>query len=215
MKKSFLLKQNNKKIFILLFLAIITVLLFSLFCTNQVAEAATIKQTVYTNNCPGFTDYKHILTTNTNIRQRYMNKNLTGWVGKDINTMTLTYSRAVSGTASYQTTGSLGVDAKLISKVLGVSASIEKSRAYSYTASFMSKYKYTVRPDEPGNYFCIAINYDTVQTKIDHYKQEFKWFGQGNYNYESSSTVRTPSEQYIAKNYRYDMFGSIYESKKA
>lgn len=71
--------------------------------------------------------------------------------------------------------------------------------------------EWTISPDEPGNYFCIAVNYKIRNYKVDHKKQKFKLFGQGEYVYQYTSEIDIPTEKYLAKNYRYEIDGDIHE----
>ena len=67
----------------------------------------------------------------------------------------------------------------------------------------MKAFTWTVSPDDSGEYFCIGVNYQSRESEIKHYKQEFKLFGQGPYKYHSTTKVWTPTEKYLAKNYKY------------
>ena len=91
------------------------------------------------------------------------------------------------------------------------SRSLKQSLSYSYTETALKAYTWTVSPDDVGEFFCIGVNYQSRESEIKHYKQEFKLFGQGPYKYYSTTKVWTPTEKYLAKNYRYEIDGEIYE----
>ena len=177
---------------------------------NTKASAANF--TVYTNNCPGIQDWKHEFTETSS--KTFMGKNLTGWIKKDSsNPITVEYSEAVTGTFTY-TQGfetSMNVGAELMGLAIEGTNSLSTEISYSYSKTSMKTYTFTISPNEYGEYFCLAINVYTKGYDVDHYKQKFKWFGQGDYIYNCTSHVGIPKQTYIAKNYRYVIDGSTYE----
>lgn len=173
-------------------------------------ETGTPNETVYTNNTPFPKDYMHKIYYK-NETKKYMNKNVTGWIKKDpVNNITITYSNSVSGSISYSIESTTQVTAA-ITAAIQASQGLNQSLTFSYTATEMKSFTWVVSPQESGNYFCIGVNYQAKKSVIDHYHQKFVLFGQGPYQYECSSTVWTPSEKYLAKNYKYDINGTTYE----
>ena len=177
---------------------------------NTKASAANF--TVYTNNCPGIQDWKHeFISTGSNT---YLGENLTGWIKKDSsNPITIQYTESVTGTFTYSQSvdSSISVGAELMGLAIERTNSLNTSLSYSYSKTQMRSYTWIISPSENGEYFCIAINVHTDGYDVDHYKQKFKLFGQGKYEYQCSSHIEVPDESYMAKNYRYYIDGIIYE----
>jgi hypothetical protein len=171
----------------------------------------TLIETVYVDNTPWPKDWKHEIYR-TDKTKTYMKSNLSGWVKKDSDhDIPIQYTKSVSGTISYTVSGTQTVEASTLNGALSASSSLNQSLGYSYTTTTMCAFTWTVSPTDEGNYFCIAVNYKTRLYNIKHYLQEFKWFGQGPYNYSSTTTVEIPTASYLSKNYRYEIDGATYE----
>ncbi len=176
-------------------------------------DAATLVESVYTNNCPGIEDWRHDFYK-TDIVKTYTAKNITGWVKKDsYNDITLGYTESVTGTIGYSVTNSntAEVGTKLMDAAVNASKTVSSTLSFDYSNTTMATYTWTINKDEPGTYFSIGVNYKTRQYNIKHYHQKFKWFGQGEYEYKASSSIECPTEKYLAKNYRYEIDGITYE----
>lgn len=177
---------------------------------NASAADGKLVETVYTNNTPWPKDWKHEVYR-TDKTQKYMAARLTEWVNKEANDITIQFSEETSGTISYTVSGEVEVSAATLDGAISASSSLTRSLGYSYTTTATRAFTWTVSPDEIGEYFCIGVNYQMREYEIKHYLQKFKWFGQGDYNYYSTTTVSVPSETYLAKNYRYEIDGDTYE----
>ena len=203
-----LFKKNSRKI-----LCTAIMILFLVLSVGVLpVKAAIYNETIYTYNNPGIEDWKHEITTDTSDYKVEMAENITGWVKKDSeNDVVLVYSTSVTGTVGYTVETESGLKASLFDEVLSLSTNIKTSLSYSYSTTTLKSITYTISPTEEGEFFCIGINYRNIRSDIKHYHQKFKLFGQGEYVYKCSSAIYSPTETYIAKNYKYDIFGEIYE----
>lgn len=198
------IQEYMKKIF-----AIVTLFAMVFTVASTSVSASTTTETVYTSNIFG-KDYKHELT-HYDTDYHYMQKNLTGWIEKDLYAnVELVYGESTTGTISYTITTTDTIGASVLEGAINASSSIEKSLGFEYSKTVMLNFKWTVTPQTPGTYHAIAINSVKHETKIDSYLQEFKWFGQGDYVYEETNRVRTPVMEYKARNYKYSATGTIY-----
>ena len=210
-------KTNQKKLIHIVLLVLICIGIFAgIGITTSIASAdtnnsGTYVDTVYVDNTPWPKDWMHKIYR-TNNMNTYMKENASGWIKKDPeNKIQVQCSESVTGTISYSISGTSKVDSSTVRGAVSASGSLTQTLSYSYSTTTMRAFTWTVSPTDKGNYFCIAVNYKTRDYNIDHYLQEFKWFGQGPYNYYSTTTVAIPTETYLAKNYRYEIDGDIYE----
>lgn len=202
--------MRKKSLKLLLFVEILLFIVGG-FSTSRVE--ASFAESVYTNNCPGIEDWRHDFYK-TDTVNTHMAKKITDWVKKDTyNDIVLNYSESVTGTIGYSVTSSntAEVGAQLMDAAVKASKTVSSNISFSYSKTEIAAYTWTINKDEPGNYFCIAVNYKTRRYNIKHYHQKFKWFGQGEYEYKAFSSIDCPTEHYLAKNYRYEIDGVIYE----
>lgn len=188
-----------------------------LLATNSKEVSATTRNDfeVYTNNCPGTEDWKHRFREGKKTYHFFYDE-LTNWYKKDANNdMIITYSSGTSGNITYTTKKSsdIHVGGELFNAaMLEASSEIETSISYSIGYEESESISYTVSPDEEGDYYCIGLNYEAKKYTVDHYKQKFKFFGQGEYEYKKTSTIYIPTQSYVAKNYKLEGDDTVYES---
>ncbi len=185
-----------------------TIFIALVFTKN--VEASTY-ETVYKNNVVGSSDYRYDYTYNID-SDYYMMRNLSGWWAKDnYGSFTLSYSSSTSGTFTNSYTGSLSISGNLARSVIGT-AKISKTISYSYTSTEMTGYTFTISPETPGNFHAISLNSWAAEHRVKIYKQKFKWFGQGDYEYESSAKFITPKNEFRGRVYKYNPEGTIYRT---
>lgn len=192
---------------------IFSLFLIILIVNTGLVNASNDNFTVYTNNCPGGEDWKHEFHKK-DLSSGKMARQVTGWVKKDVNEITISFVESVSGSVSYSASfsNSIKVKAKLMDAAIGGTNEISNSILYSYTCSNSNSYTWVISPYEKGNYFCVGVNYKTIRYSVDHYKQKFKLFGQGKYIYKTTSQIEVPTDTYLCKNYRYEIDGVTYEA---
>lgn len=143
-----------------------------------------------------------------------MSNNITGWIKKDSdNIITISWSESVTNTVSYSATSSnsVKVGASLMSAAIDATNYLSKTNTYTWSGTQVKTFTYTIDPTKIGNYFCIAVNYQTRKYLVDHYHQQFRWFSQGDYIYKYTSDIRIPIGQYLAKKFKFELDGNVYE----
>lgn len=200
------------KVIKLIICSLLLMLMVTVSISSQKVFAATsgnIENADYYTKTDQFIgkDYKHYFFKGD--IKKHMYKNLTGWVNKDYNPIVLNYSESVTVEVSFSYTSE--ISAKVLVKAVELTGSLKTTISKTYSETVVRSYTFTVTQDEPGEYFCIAVNYGEREYKVDHYLQKFKLFGQGEYYYDSTSIIKVPTETYLSKNFKYEIDGQIYE----
>lgn len=88
---------------------IFSLFLIILIMNTGLVNASNDNFTVYTNNCPGGEDWKHEFHKK-DLSSGKMARQVTGWVKKDVNEITISFVESVSGSVSYSASFSNSVD---------------------------------------------------------------------------------------------------------
>ena len=196
------------------FMVLCSSLIMALHVDDEIIGMGVSSLIVYTDNCPGNEDWKHEFIEYDE-RKKEMAIQITEWVKRDqANDISVTFTHKFSGTITYNTSSSTSVEVplELMGAAFKATSKIEAGVSYSYAEERMETYSWIITPDEPGKFFCIGLNFESKKYNVKHYKQKFKLFGQGDYEYQSTSTVYIPIDKYLSKNYKFAVDGEVYES---